>query len=148
MGCGIGNVGNGYVAAEDGGGQDPSGWGNAESEDVDGQAPRTAGDEGGQLWDVGPIVDVGGGVECAGGSWDGDLTIVGLVVEGEDLGVLFAVGGIFEVRFAPIHIVFITRFHIACYEAVAEVGIRGRIVGGVVFVETVSELLLISAAEI
>ena len=124
-GCSISNVGNGDVAAEDGGGQDPS-WcrRDAESEGVDGQTPRTAGDQGSELWDSGPIVDVCGGVECAGGVGDGDLTAVSLVVEGEDLGVLFAVGGVFEVGFAPIYIVFIARFHIACYEAVAEVGIR------------------------
>ena len=60
-GCDIGNVGDGDVAAEDGGiGQGPS-W-DGESEGVDGQAPRTAGHQGGALWDFGPIVDIGGGV--------------------------------------------------------------------------------------
>ena len=114
---------------------------------MEGQASRPAGDQRGELGDGGPVVDVRGRVEGADGVGDGDLRAVGAIVEGEELGVLFAVGGVDEVRFGPVDVVFVAGFDVAADEAIAEVGVGAGGVDRVVFVEAVGELLSVGAAE-
>ncbi len=92
-----------------------------ESQDVDCQASWTASDQRGELRDVGPVVNIGCGIECASGVWDWNLNAVGAVVESEDLGIFFAVLGVNEVGFRPVDIVFVACFDVASYEAVGEV---------------------------
>ncbi len=99
------------------------------------------------MGDRGPIVDVRGRLECAGGVWDGDLGAVGAVAEGEELGVLLAVLGVDEVRCAPVDVVSVACVDGASDEAVGEVGVGKSGVEGVVFVEAVGEFSFVRAAE-
>lgn len=69
-------------------------------------------------------------------------------MEGEKLGILFAVGRINQVSLRPVNVVFVACFNVASDEAVGEIGICGNRIQGVVFFETVSKFLAISAAEV
>ena len=75
--------------------------------------------------DVGPVVDIRCGVECAGGVWNWDLGAVGLIVEGEELRSLFAVGGVDKMGLWPVDVVFVACFDVASDDAVGEVRVCG-----------------------